>query len=237
MATVMTPGARNETQDWWQGPRRIHVFVDNDSWIIPYAKALVAAVNEGRDEAVFYRDYGAAGDADIAFYLGCVHLTPNEVLRRHRHNLVPHASDLPKGRGFAPVWWQVLEGATSIPICLFEAVAAVDAGPVYLRDSFELEGHELYGEIRALQGKAVVDICRRYLDAPEAPLGTPQSGEASVYPRRTRKDDRLDPEQTIAEQFDLLRVLDGDNYPAFFDHRGHRYLLRIEKDGSGPDGA
>ena len=233
----MTPDKSGDARDWWEGPRRIHVFVDNDSWIIPYAQELVAAANWGRDEAAFYRDYDTAGAADIAFYLGCVHLTPDEVLQRHRRNLVPHASDLPKGRGFAPVWWQVLEGATSVPICVFEAVAAVDAGPVYLRDSFDLQGHELYAEIRALQGKAVVDICRRYLDAPEAPTGTPQSGEPTFYPRRTRKDDRLDPEKSIAEQFDLLRVLDGDNYPAYFDHRGHRYLLRIEKDGGGPEDA
>ncbi|WP_407886543.1 hypothetical protein, partial [Scytonema sp. NUACC26] len=38
----------------------------------------------------------------------------------------------------------------------------------------------------------------------------------------------------LAEQFDLLRVADPDRFPAFFDLRGHRYLVRIEKAGA-PD--
>lgn len=212
--------------------RRVHVFVDNESWIIPYAKRLVAHCNGDGDDAHFYRDYDEAPEADIAFYLGCVKLTPDNVLRKNRLNLVPHASDLPKGRGFAPVWWQVLDGATSIPICLFEAVAGADAGPVFLRDRFELAGHELHEEIRARQGDAAVDICLKYLRAAVPPTGVPQAGEPTFYPRRSRKDDRLDPERTIAEQFDLLRVLDATHYPGYFDYRGHRYLLRIEKDES-----
>lgn len=226
----MTSDDEATALDWWKKPRRINVFVDNESWIIPYAHELVAAANANQDEAAFYQNYDQAGVADIAFYLGCISITPNAVLEKHRHNLVPHASNLPKGRGFAPVWWQVLEGSTYIPICLFEAVSAVDSGPIYLRDNFELEGHELHEEIRELQGKAVVDICYSYLSALEPPTGVPQSGEPTLYPRRSRKDDQLDPEKSIAEQFDLLRVLNNNEYPAFFNHRGHRYLLRIEKD-------
>ena len=226
------PTSASDSQLWWTGSRRINVFVDNESWIIPYAEELVSEINRGRDVAKFYRDYESAAKADLAFYLGCIRLTPDTVLRRHRHNLVPHASPLPKGRGFAPVWWQVLEGAQSIPICLFEAVAAVDAGPIYLEDQFHLDGHELHDEIRALQGKAAVDICLRYLCAPLPPPGRPQTGEPTFYPRRSREHDQLDPEMTIARQFDLMRVLDSNNYPAYFDYRGRRYLLRIEKEES-----
>ena len=38
--------------------------------------------------------------------------------------------------------------------------------------------------------------------------------------------------RSIAEQFDLLRVADPQRFPAFFDLRGHRYLVRIEKAGA-----
>ena len=30
-------------------------------------------------------------------------------------------------------------------------------------------------------------------------------------------------------QFDLLRVVDTERYPAFFDCRGRRYIVKIEK--------
>ena len=47
--------------------------------------------------------------------------------------------------------------------------------------------------------------------------------------RRTPADSRLDPDKSIAEQFELLRVVDNQRYPAFFDHRGRRYRITIEK--------
>jgi len=54
----------------------------------------------------------------------------------------------------------------------------------------------------------------------------------SYYRRRTPDDSRLDPSRSIAEQFDLLRVADPQRFPAFFDLRGHRYVVRIEKAGA-----
>ncbi|HER26225.1 MAG TPA: N-acetyltransferase, partial [Rhodospirillales bacterium] len=47
--------------------------------------------------------------------------------------------------------------------------------------------------------------------------------------RRRPPDSRLSPDQTIARQFDQLRVSDNYRYPAFFEHRGHRYKVQIEK--------
>ena len=42
--------------------------------------------------------------------------------------------------------WQVLEGASSIPITLFEAVVELDAGPIYLQQQITLQGPELMEE-------------------------------------------------------------------------------------------
>ena len=84
-------------------------------------------------------------------------------------------------------------------------------------------------------------------DAPEEPPRAPSRSEprfsepsySSRDPYRTaeepqdrRQDSRLDPHRPIADQFDLLRVADPDRFPAFFDLRGHRYLVRIEKAGA-----
>jgi hypothetical protein len=58
-----------------------------------------------------------------------------------------------------------------------------------------------------------------------------QAGEPTTYPRRRAFDSRLDSEKSIAEQFDLLRIVNNDDYPAFFELNGKRYVLRIEKSG------
>jgi methionyl-tRNA formyltransferase len=67
------------------------------------------------------------------------------------------------------------------------------------------------------------------------PSGLPQAGEPTWYARRRAADSRLDPDRTLAQQFDLLRVVDNDRYPAFFDLRGHRYRLRIDDAGPVPE--
>ena len=167
---------------------------------------------------------------DVCLLLSCGRLLNTEELAMHRHNLVVHESDLPRGQGWSPLTWQILEGASSIPISLFEAVADLDAGPIHLQTSINLNGTELVNEWRQLQAEATINLCLQWLDNYQDLINSahPQTGEPSHYRRRRPADSRLDPERTLAEQFDLLRVVDNDRYPAFFDWRGRRYGLLIQ---------
>jgi methionyl-tRNA formyltransferase len=206
----------------------VSVLVDNESWVLPYAERLVAAARADGHMACLVRHAMDLPEGDVAFFLGCLHLVPTSVRARHNVNLVVHESDLPKGRGFAPVTWQVLEGRDTIPVCLLEAVEEPDAGGIVLRDEIRLAGTELCDELRRLQGETTVDLCLRYLRAERSPEPVRQAGVATWYRRRRPADSELDPEQTLAEQFNLLRVVDNQAYPAFFRYRGRCYRLRIE---------
>ena len=68
--------------------------------------------------------------------------------------LIVHPSKLPKDKGFAPLQRQILRNKNKIFVSLIKAVKKVDAGPIYLQNSFMLNGTELYDEIRynALSG-------------------------------------------------------------------------------------
>lgn len=215
--------------DWWRKPRSVSVCVDTAGWFDPFAEQIVERANRAGDTARFVRNAADVQSGGVAFYLSCLKITPPEILARNPHNLVVHASDLPQGRGFSPVVWQILDGRDTIPVTMIFAADEVDAGEIVMKDSLTLSGHELNDEVRAKLGAAIVKMCGDYLDLPEPPSGTPQAGEPSWYDRRRAADSRLDPEKSIAEQFDLLRVVDNDRYPAFFDYRGHRYVLRIER--------
>jgi methionyl-tRNA formyltransferase len=214
---------------WWRKPRRINVVVDNPSWIVPFAQQLVAELGRDGDEAIFACRHEEISTGTVAFFLGCVNITPADVLARNQRNLIVHESELPKGRGFSPLTWQILEGAKRIPICLLEAVEGVDAGPVIYRDVIEFEGHELVNELRSKLGDKTRSLCRRFLAETVPPPGDPQVGEGTYYARRRPTDSRLDPACTIAEQFDLLRVVDNERYPAWFEYRGNKYKVAIEK--------
>ena len=38
-----------------------------------------------------------------------------------------------------------------------------------------------------------------------------------------------DSNKSLKEQFNLLRIVDNINYPAFFELDRHKYILKIEK--------
>jgi len=168
---------------------------------------------------------------DLLFVLGCTFILPPEILSRNKHNLVVHESELPKGRGWTPIAWLVEGGSNRIPLTMIEAEKRVDAGPVYLRSEVVLDGHELMDEIRALVMQEIIRMCKRFVEHYEevVSMARDQEGEATYFPRRNRESSRLNPDKTIAEQFDKLRIVDNQSYPAFFDYRGKRYTLKIEK--------
>jgi UDP-2,4-diacetamido-2,4,6-trideoxy-beta-L-altropyranose hydrolase len=171
------------------------------------------------------------GEGDILLILSYWGLLSDEALSKHVHNLVVHESALPEGKGWSPLTWQVLEGKWEIPITLFEAVKKVDAGDIYLQAQVRLKGHELIDGIRLLQAQATFDLCQEFVaQYPQiVAIKQAQSGEETFYPRRGPKDSCLDPEQSISDQFNLLRVVDNESYPAFFEYNNHRYVVKIEK--------
>ena len=222
-----------ERHFWWDKPRTISVVVDNPSWILNFAERFVAELNASGDSAVLVRSSEDVPSGDIAFYLGCVKLTPGSVMARNRLNLAVHESRLPDGKGFSPLSWQILKGGNVIPVTLFELNEQVDSGPVLIRDELRFEGHELVDELRSAQGRKTIELCWRCLNSEEPPCGTIQAGESTYYARRRPSDSRIDPNKSIAEQFELLRIVDNEKYPAYFDYRGCRYVLKIVK--SAPD--
>lgn len=207
---------------------RITLFVDDpEAWIVPWAQRLAREL-AGRWDVSLVHDPSGLGSGDVCFLLGCTKLLPAAHLARHRLNLVVHESDLPAGRGFSPVAWQVLAGSDTIPVVLFEATAKADAGPVYLRDEIRLRGDELLPEIRTLQGEMTLELVRRFLALWPDVTPVPQAGQASYSRKRTRADDELAVDKTLAEHFDHLRIVDNRRYPAWFRFRGREYVLRIE---------
>ncbi len=113
---------------------------------------------------------------------------------------------------------------------LFEAVEKVDAGDIYLQEIMSFNGSELAQEIQEKQGNAVKKLVLEFISQYPNIKGKPQVGEDSFYSKRTSKDSELNIDKTISEQFNLLRVVDNERYPAFFIKDGQKYILKIYKD-------
>lgn len=207
---------------------KVQVLVDDPaSWFVPYARELVRELVGLGHEATLLHAHAAVSSGEVLCLLSCTRIFRH--LSVCAHNVVVHASALPQGKGWSPMAWQIQEGAAVIPLTLFEASEGVDDGPVYLRSVVRFAGHELLDELRAGLARGVCALVLRYVDEYEYVEPIPQVGEETHYRRRTDEDNRLDPAESIAQQFDRLRVCDNERYPAHFELRGHRYELRIRK--------
>ena len=169
----------------------------------------------------------------LLFLVSCHEMINSEIRDQYHATFVLHASDLPVGRGWSPYVWTVLDGGDEIVLTLLEAEDTVDSGDIWAQRRILLEGHELCDEINAAVFQAEIDLIEHAIDHYlEMEKRSQDDRQASYFPRRTPEDSRLDPEKSIAEQFNLLRVVDSERYPAFFDYRGHRYYLKISKEPS-----
>jgi methionyl-tRNA formyltransferase len=153
-----------------------------------------------------------------------------EFLARHKHNLVVHESNLPQHRGWAPLFWQILENKNEIPIVLFEANGKTDEGDIYLKDSIRYGGHELHNEIRMKQAKKTMELCLKFLNLYKKIEPKRQKGKATYCKKRAPGDSKLDIDKTIKKQFNLLRIVDNEKFPAFFKYKGRKYIIKIYQD-------
>ena len=210
---------------------KITFLSDQGSWKNPSIAAIATRLRKKGHVVKTLHATAPVPKGDILFILGFFQIVKPDILSRNKTNIVVHESALPKGRGMSPVTWQVLEGARRIPMTLFEAVEKVDAGKIYLRGGVPLKGHELLPEIRQKVAGEMVRLCEAFVRRYPAILrrGQVQKGASTYYPWRKAEDSRLDPQKSIASQFNLLRTVDNTSYPAFFTYRGATYTLKIEK--------
>ena len=82
----------------------------------------------------------------ILFLVSCNEILQTDTIKKFKHTLILHASDLPEGRGWSPHIWSVLEGKKTITLSLLEADTKVDQGSIWLKENIELENPPIMGD-------------------------------------------------------------------------------------------
>ena len=209
----------------------ISIFTDKNSWLYSDLKMLKKNIEDLGFNCTIYDKIVDGINGDIAFFLSYFEIVKPINLKQHKNNIVVHASDLPFGKGWSPMTWQILEGKNEIPISLLEASPKVDSGDIYFKEKIIFEGHELISELRHELSKKTYSMCLKFIKNYPKILekSHKQSGVETFYKKRGPDDSALDVNKTIIEQFNLLRTVDNENYPAFFIHKGKKFIVKIEK--------
>jgi len=206
---------------------KIAILTSKNQWFISYAEELHKSI---KGSTLFFNHEDIKSHYDIVFVLSYHKIIKKEYLKKNRHNIVIHASNLPKGKGWAPLFWQILEGKNEIIFSMFEASGEVDNGDIYMKKSLILDETELNKELREKQALLTIEMCLEFINNYEKyKIPKKQSGKESFYKKRTAKDSELDISKSIDEQFNLLRIVDNKNYPAFFYKDNKKYILKIEE--------
>lgn len=189
------------------------------------------SAQRGAHQVELVRKKNELSGGDILFLISCSEIVGSADRAAYRATLVLHASDLPRGRGWSPHIWQLIEGADEITLSLLEAEDKVDSGRIWKKLKFPVPKHALWDEINARLFEAEIELIDFAVSEFEQIHPTEQdlTIEPSYYPRRTPADSQVDPSQSIASQFDKIRVCDPNRFPAFFELHGQKYKLILEK--------
>lgn len=190
-----------------------------------------AQAQAGLHEVDIVQKKAQLGGGEILFLISCSEIINANDRAQYKACLVLHASDLPKGRGWSPHIWALVEGAEVITLSMLEAEDKVDSGCIWSKTHITVPKHALWDEINHLLFTAEVDMIDYAVQNYTLinPLAQAETDQATYYPKRTPKDSQIDPQKSIAEQFDLIRVCDPNRFPAYFEHMGQRYILKLEK--------
>ena len=198
--------------------------------INPYLRQLKANFEHNHSISII-RSPKKVTCGDLLFLVSCNELVDRAVTERFKHALVLHASDLPKGRGWSPHMWELLNGAEHITLSLLDAAAAIDCGDIYNKIIVDIPRTALWDEVNTLLFTAELQLIEFAIQNFENLKKHPQDPgvEVSYYPKRNPKDSEIDPDKSISEQFDLIRICDPNRFPAYFSLRGEAYKLILEK--------
>ena len=84
--------------------------------------------------------------------------------------------------------------------------------------------------MREAQANKTAEMIKEYLSKyPMRPI--PQKGRPTYYRHRNPKDNELDVNKTIRDQFNKMRVADNERYPLHFKYKDKKYILKIYEDG------
>ena len=205
---------------------------DKNSWMNSFISQWIVDLKNQKYNVKWSHRFEDVLDANVCFILGYEKIIPKNLLKQNQHNLVVHESNLPKGRGWSPLTWQILEGKRKVAVTLFEASEKVDAGSIYLQDHIFLNGTELLDELRNKQAEITFKLCSSFLKLYPSIINEKkkQKGKVTFYEKRSPADSQLNVNLSLKEQFNLLRVCDNDKYPAWFEIKGKKYILRVYKD-------
>jgi methionyl-tRNA formyltransferase len=180
-------------------------------------------INEDRAKQFIHES-----NPDLGLCCGWTQIFSKSVLESPTDGFVGiHASDLPKGKGGAPVNWQIIL-KEDVGVSLFYLVSEVDHGDIINQSTVDVELRDtvetVYNRVTAVSCDLLDDALPALRDG--SVKATPQQYAGATYlPQRTPDDGLIDWSKSASFQHDWVRALTRPYPGAFTFFNGSRVFV------------
>lgn len=149
-------------------------------------------------------------------------------INNKKNIIVFHASDLPKGKGWAPIYYSIVNKDKYFTITGILASNQVDSGDVIVKAKFKMRVNYTATIIRQFSKEIEILLIKKLLErfSNNKIVGKKQHGQGTFYKRRKPEDNEIDINLKFVDLFDHLRACE-DQHPAFFMYKNKKYLIKI----------
>jgi methionyl-tRNA formyltransferase len=143
--------------------------------------------------------------------------------------IVFHSTDLPEGRGWAPVYYTLAKGIEYFTVTAFRPDEMIDHGEIVAKARFRIQPDHTAPWLRSWSREIGVMMAAQILDkfSHGQIRGQAQRGQGSTYARRRPEENEVQISATLESLVPHLRACEA-SHPAFFLLEGKKYLIRIE---------
>jgi len=140
-----------------------------------------------------------------------------------------HASDLPKGKGWAPIYYTIVNKEEYYTITGLFAANEVDSGDIIVKARFKMKDNYTATILRQWDNDISLILIKKILEKfKDKPLkGMKQTGNETYFKRRYRDDNEISLDERLKEIVDKLRASEPQ-HPAFFFYNGYKYFIFIQ---------
>jgi methionyl-tRNA formyltransferase len=203
---------------------------------IPYeTPSALTGVRDGVDQADYWQARLASLAPDFIFSFYYRNMLPMTLLATAKHGAFNmHGSLLPTYRGRVPVNWAIVRGETRTGATLHHMVEKPDAGDIVAQQAVPIlpddTAHEVFNKV-CLAAEITLDEVLPLVLTGRAPRLPNDLSKGSYFGGRKAEDGRIDPTQSAAHIYNLIRAV-APPYPgAYLDVEGKQ---RIWVDGAKP---
>lgn len=140
-----------------------------------------------------------------------------------------HSSDLPDGKGWAPIYYSIRSGLEHFTISGILADERVDSGDIIVKAKFRIKDNYTAEHIRKWDHEISIILVKKILErfANGKIRGEKQEEVGTSNPRRKPDENRIDLKSRFEQTINHLRACEK-NHPAFFYYNQTKYNITIE---------